>query len=141
MWLTPVRLAAAENLPPAIARYVGVDNVCAWPNLTLLRDGTIAAIIHNQPSHSRPPGDIDCWVSRDDGATWSAPIRLMNSTATDCGYPSSVQRADGKIITAYYSQAVENHDRYHMGVAIWDAPARERGVGVDTSQARPHLRT
>jgi hypothetical protein len=46
----------------------------------------------------------------------------MHSTAMDCGYPSSVQRADGKIVTAYYSQAVENHDRYHMGVAIWDAP-------------------
>ena len=64
--------------------------------------------------------------SRDDGATWSAPVRLMNSTAMDCGYPSSVQRADGKIVTAYYSQAVENHDRYHLGVALWDAPPAGR---------------
>ena len=63
-------------------------------------------------------------VSRDEGRTWSDPIRIMNSLAMDCGYPSSVQRADGKIVTAYYSQAVENHNRYHMGVAIWDAPPR-----------------
>ena len=69
LWFAPALLAAAEILPPAINRYVVVDNVCAWPNLTLLRDGTIAAIIHNQPSHSRLPGDIDCWVSRD-GAFW-----------------------------------------------------------------------
>ena len=34
---------AAEPPPPAIVRYVVVDNVCAWPNLTLLRDGSIAA--------------------------------------------------------------------------------------------------
>lgn len=27
-----------------------------------------------------------------------------------------------KLLTAYYSNAVENHDRYHMGVAIWEAP-------------------
>lgn len=320
---------------PAIARYVVVDNVCAWPNLTLLRDGTIAAVIHNQPSHSTRPGDVDCWaskdgvfwekrgnpapnepetvrmnvaagmakngdlvvicsgwerkpgksggkilpvwvsrssdggrnwavnkqfpapepgwthfvpfgpivpgadgnlhttcyarglkdvsarhvwhftsaddgrtwtrgaligpihnetsifhlegnrwlaaartnplyrtelfrsedngktwqgpqpitqtrelnahllrlkdgrillsygkrlegesgvlakISRDEGRTWSEPKRLMHSLAQDCGYPSSVQRADGKIVTAYYSQSVENHNRYHMGVAIW----------------------
>ena len=61
-----------------------------------------------------------------DGTTWSAPVRLMNSTAMDCGYPSSVQRADGKIVTAYYAQAVENHDRYHLGVALWDAPPTDQ---------------
>lgn len=62
--------------------------------------------------------------SHDEGRTWSAPVRIMNSIAMDCGYPSSVQRADGRIVTAYYSQSVENHERYHMGVAIWDAPAK-----------------
>ena len=44
----PALAATAEITPAIIARYVVVDNVCAWPNLTLLRDGTIAAIIHNQ---------------------------------------------------------------------------------------------
>jgi len=59
-------------------------------------------------------------ISSDEGKTWGEPIRIMNSKAGDCGYPSSVQRPDGKVVTAYYSQSVENHDRYHMGVAIWD---------------------
>ncbi len=329
--------SAAEAVPPSITRYIAVDNVCAWPNLTLLGDGTIAAIIHNQPSHARKEGDIDCWVSRDgafwekraqpapnepgtvrmnvaagrarngdlivlcsgwkfeqgrlagivpvwvtrsgdqgrswqitkafpgpepgwthfvpfgpivsgaddrlhatcyarglkdpkarhvwhftsaddgrtwrrgavigpdhnetsifhaggdrwlaaarhnatyrtilfrsddkgaswhggepvtetselnahllrladgrilltygkrldghsgvlakfsrdEGRTWSAPVRLMHSASRDCGYPSSVQRADGRIVTAHYSQGIVNHDRYHMGVAIWELP-------------------
>lgn len=64
--------------------------------------------------------------SSDEGKTWSASTRIMNSIAQDCGYPSSVQRADGRIVTAYYSQSVENHERYHMGVAIWDAPEKVR---------------
>jgi len=51
-------------------------------------------------------------------------VRLARSLEQDCGYPSSVQRADGKIVTVYYAKRVENHDRYHMGAAIWEAPAK-----------------
>lgn len=137
--------------PPQSARFVAVDNVCAWPNLNVLPDGTIAAIIHKQPSHGKMAGTIECWASKDgrllmchgnrvegqlgvlarlssdEGKTWGAPLRILHSMAYDCGYPSSVQRPDGKIVTAYYSKAVENHDRYHnryhMGVAICEAPA------------------
>jgi hypothetical protein len=32
---------------------LAIDNVCAWPNLTHLRDGTIAAVIYNQPGDAR----------------------------------------------------------------------------------------
>ena len=51
-------------------------------------------------------------------------MRLVDSLEQDCGYPSSVQRADGKIVTAYYAKRVLNHERYHMGVALWEAPAK-----------------
>lgn len=61
--------------------------------------------------------------SADEGRTWSTPVRLVNALEQDCGYPSSVQRPDGKIVTAYYAKRVENHERYHMGVAVWEAPA------------------
>jgi hypothetical protein len=27
-------------------------------------------------------------------------------------------------VTAYYAKRVENHERYHMGVAIWEAPPK-----------------
>jgi hypothetical protein len=63
-------------------------------------------------------------LSPDDGKTWSEPIPLVSDLMnTDCGYPSSVQRPDGAIVTAYYSAAAPNHQRYHMGVVIWSPPA------------------
>ncbi len=50
---------------------VAVKNVCAWPNLTVLRDSTIVATIHNQPSHLKLPSDVECWASVDSGLTWT----------------------------------------------------------------------
>jgi hypothetical protein len=49
---------------------VAIEGVCAWPNLTVLSDGTIVASIFNQPSHARMQGDVECWATRDDGSTW-----------------------------------------------------------------------
>lgn len=51
-------------------RYVAVDNVTAWPNLTLMPDGAIIASIFNQPTHGGWEGDIECWASEDEGRTW-----------------------------------------------------------------------
>ena len=34
-------------------RYVAIDDVCAWPNLTLMPDGAIVATIFNQPTSGR----------------------------------------------------------------------------------------
>ena len=61
--------AAGEAEPDFIQRYIAIDNVCAWPNLTQLRDGTIVAIIHNRPSHGQMEGDVECWASKD-GVLW-----------------------------------------------------------------------
>ena len=60
-----VETRAGERAAPIVA----VRNVCAWPNLTVLRDGTIIAVFHNQPSHGGREGDVDCWASCD-GLTW-----------------------------------------------------------------------
>ena len=51
-------------------RYVAIDDVCAWPNLTRMPDGSIAAVIFNQPTHGRWEGDVECWASEDDGRLW-----------------------------------------------------------------------
>lgn len=48
-----------------------IDNVCAWPNLTTLPDGTIVAAIFNKPSHGSMAGDVECWATTDGGKTWS----------------------------------------------------------------------
>ena len=67
-------------------------------------------------------------ISRDGGQTWDDPQVLFNTAAhqsdssskgTDGGYPSSVQLADGSILTAYYCQRISMHQRYHMGVVVW----------------------
>lgn len=60
---------AAEIEPLNVRRSVCVDNVCAWPNLTLMADGSVVAILHNQPSHGTTEGDVECWASKD-GLTW-----------------------------------------------------------------------
>ena len=64
-------------------------------------------------------------LSADEGRTWGEPLRLVRLPKTDCGYPSSVQRADGQIVTAYYAGRAEDHNRYHMGAVIWQAPTRK----------------
>ncbi len=56
--------------PAEPERYVAVDNVCAWPNLTVLRDGTVIASIFNHPSHGLSEGDVECWASSDGGRLW-----------------------------------------------------------------------
>ncbi|MCB1061842.1 MAG: exo-alpha-sialidase [Verrucomicrobiae bacterium] len=66
---SPVIAEGPEPEPPGLKRVVAVENVCAWPNLTLMADGTVIAVFHNQPSHGQGEGDIDCWASRD-GLTW-----------------------------------------------------------------------
>ena len=52
-------------------RYVAVDNVCAWPNLTRMPDGAMVATIFNQPTHGGWEGDVECWASEDDGRFWT----------------------------------------------------------------------
>ena len=51
-------------------RFIAIDNVCAWPNLTALPDGTIAAAIFNQPCHGLWEGDVEWWASNDGGRSW-----------------------------------------------------------------------
>ena len=51
-------------------RYIAIDNVCAWPNLTRMPDGAIVATIFNQPCHGLWEGDVECWASTDEGCTW-----------------------------------------------------------------------
>ena len=51
-------------------RYIAVDNVCAWPNLTLMPGGDIVATIFGQPSHGQCAGHAECWASSDGGRLW-----------------------------------------------------------------------
>ena len=58
--------------PPAriLNRHVAVDNVCAWPNLSVLPDGSVGALLFNKPSHGRLEGDIEFWTSAGGTEPW-----------------------------------------------------------------------
>ncbi|NOX52845.1 MAG: exo-alpha-sialidase [Planctomycetes bacterium] len=64
-----IRVEGNELQATDAKHIVAVENVCAWPNLTRMPDGTIIAIIHNQPSHGGKEGELECWASRD-GEQW-----------------------------------------------------------------------
>ena len=34
-------------------RLIAIDNVCAWPNLVKMKDGTLVTVVFNQPNHGR----------------------------------------------------------------------------------------
>ena len=59
----PADSATTDSVRSKIARFIAIDNVCAWPNLTLLPDGAIIATIFNQPGHGTLEGDAECWAS------------------------------------------------------------------------------
>jgi hypothetical protein len=58
-------------------------------------------------------------ISADHGATWSAPRALRTGAADwDLGYPRTVARADGRLVTAYYFNDASGPERY-IGATLW----------------------
>ena len=57
--------------PRILERYIAIDHACAWPNLTLLPNGDIAALIWPEPNHGKTEGAVECWGSSDGGRIWS----------------------------------------------------------------------
>lgn len=104
-WQGPQSVTEAKQIPAHLVR---------------LRDGRLLLSYG-----SRQPNQLGIFAktSRDEGKTWSEPLFVAPMLDWDGGYPSSAQRADGKIITAYYAKRSAAYDNYHMGVAVWDAPA------------------
>ena len=91
-------------------------------SLLRLRDGRVLFCYGDRASEPGKRG-IEAKVSPDGGATWSEPIRVADWNGADGGYPSSIQRADGKIVTAYYSSAgpgepANSVNGYHMAVTV-----------------------
>jgi hypothetical protein len=88
------------------------------PSMIRLRDGRLVLTY----GFRSPPYGVRVRVSRDEGRTWSEEIRLRDdSAAWDNGYPRTVQRPDGKIITIYYF-AEQPHRERTIVATIWDVP-------------------
>jgi photosystem II stability/assembly factor-like uncharacterized protein len=122
-------LAAARTDEGDVHLYSSVDDARTWKprgpvtgahqhpgHLLCLRDGRILLSYGNRAPNAR---GVDVRFSPDEGKTWGKSIRVMDFDG-DGGYPSSIQRPDGQVVTAYYARRIAGHDRYHMGVVIWD---------------------
>jgi len=94
-------------------------------HLAKLRDGRVLFTYGDRASDFGKRG-LEAMISADGGEAWSKPVRLVDWNGLDGGYPSSVQRKDGQIVTAYYSSALpgeppNSYKGYHMAVIVWDA--------------------
>ncbi|HPT27787.1 MAG TPA: sialidase family protein [Bryobacteraceae bacterium] len=93
------------------------------PSMIKLKDGRLALIY----GYRAEPYGIRARLSNDSGATWSDEIILRKDAGNwDLGYPRSVQRPDGKIVTIYYYNDSKDSDRY-IGATIWD-PGKGSGT-------------
>ncbi len=101
--------------------------VCAWPNLTLMPDGSVVATIFNRPYHGLGVGDVECWSSRD-GRLWEkrgspavheGQSNRMNVAAGLAHDGSLVVLASGWGGRDFRSNRIPQHQRYHMGAVRW----------------------
>lgn len=107
-WSSPERLTKEQEIPA---------------DLIELSDGRII-LTHGQRNY---PMGVQALVSSDGGRTFNLTDRLALAwfaNNRDTGYPSSLVRKDGKILTLYYQMDDPmNHPQSAKGLAlIWEAP-------------------
>jgi hypothetical protein len=82
-----------------------------------LKDGRVCLTY----GYRAKPYGIRARLSDDAGHTWGKEIVLRDDGGgRDLGYPRSVQRKDGKIVTVYYYHDQPKGDRY-IAATIWEA--------------------
>jgi BNR repeat-like domain len=87
------------------------------PSLVKLRDRRLALVY----GYRVAPFGLRARISTDQGSTWGDEIVLREDGGTwDLGYPRSVQRKDGKMVTVYYYNTKEHPERFIIGVTIWN---------------------
>lgn len=86
------------------------------PSLIRLADGRLSLSY----GYRAAPYQMRARLSADNGQSWGRELVLRNNGGgRDIGYPVSVQRPDGKIVTIYYFQDELLGDRY-VAATIWD---------------------
>lgn len=131
--LTTIRCADGGN--SWIEAYRSLDDGRSWkrdtpvvaetgegnpPSLIRLQDGRVCLTY----GYRAEPFEIRGRLSRDGGRTWDPPLTLRSDGGgRDIGYPVSVQRPDGKVITIYYFHDQPLGDRY-IAATIWDPGSR-----------------
>lgn len=86
-------------------------------SLLKLRDGRLAAVY----GYRAEPFGIRAKLSSDEGRTWGDELVLRDDAANwDLGYPRSVQRSDGKVVSIYYYQDKTHGPERYIAQTIWD---------------------
>jgi len=86
------------------------------PSMIRLNDGRLCLTY----GYRAKPYGIRARVSNDDGVSWSEEIILRaDGGGPDLGYPRTVQRSDGKILTIYYFNDQIDGERY-IAATIWE---------------------
>jgi hypothetical protein len=85
------------------------------PSLQLLPDGRLVCVY----GFRSPPWSLRARVSADGGHTWGSELTLRDDGRNfDIGYPRSVLRSDGQIVTAYWFNT-EARPESHICAVIW----------------------
>lgn len=127
-WLAAARFGSGPTFP-----HVSTDDAQTWTwgsrikghpaHLLELNDGTIV-LSYGKRGKERRGIDVVFSDERGKKKTWSEPYRIAAVEGSDMGYPSSVLRQDGQIVTAYYEGGA-GVDGYCMKIVVWD-PAKTR---------------
>ena len=127
-----VREGEFEEVPTWIDLYESTDNGATFhylnrpapdagsggnpPALTRLQDGRLCLVY----GYRAAPFGIRARLSADGGHSWGEVIHLRDDGgSSDIGYPRTVQRADGVLVTAYYFNEHPDAERY-IGATLWD---------------------
>lgn len=88
------------------------------PSLVLLKDGRLCVTY----GYRAEPYGIRARISSDIGKTWGDVVTIRDGGAAwDLGYPRTVQRPDGKLVTVYYFNDAPHTERF-IAATIWEAP-------------------
>ncbi len=87
------------------------------PCLTLLQNGRLCLTY----GYRAEPFEIRAVLADNEDSAWSDPIVIHSGAAChDLGYPRTVQRLDGKLVTVYYWCPTEFGERT-IEATIWEA--------------------
>jgi hypothetical protein len=94
-------------------------------SLIRLKDGRICLTYGRRAA----PYSIRARLSGDGGRTWSTEVVLRDGGGgVDLGYPRSIQRADGKVVTVYYFCDRQTGSERYVAATVWDPGKAPAGV-------------
>lgn len=128
--------AGAHPTFPLYERYVGIDNVCAWPQLSKQRDGTLSVLIWPHPVHGSVTGAVEAWRSVDQGRSWEKTgVPVPNDPAMN-----RMNHAGGVAPDGSYIALVSGWDfrpggtNKSLGSTLAAVPARSTDSGLTWKQ-------